>query len=263
MQEARADFEVVAAADVARAASLFHRDGFALLADALTADQLQLARQGADRVVAEQTAAIALDKANRGYARYSFGQQIQHPEWTQLVDLAPVVDVVTAIWDSDDLICSGGGGDYSLPGAEIQHLHGDIGEFLHDPQGRTVTADLPTPFIVVNFPMVDFRRENGATRFIPCTQRNRQRPPSLEEEPEWMRQSIVRAPAGAALIRDVRTWHGGTANLSQETRVMTSVGYYAPWFRHPSGRDRCIDRTLYEQLSERGQRWCQALVLDS
>jgi hypothetical protein len=262
MQEARADFEVVAAGDVARAVSLFHRDGFVLLADALTADQLQFARQGADRVVAEQTAAIALDKANRGYARYSFGQQIQHPEWTQLVDLPPVLDVVTAIWDSDDLTCSGGGGDYSLPGAQIQHLHGDIGEFLHDPQGRTVTADLPTPFIVVNFPMVDFRRENGATRFIPCTQRNRQPPPKLEDEPEWMRQSIVRAPAGAALIRDVRTWHGGTANLSQETRVMTSVGYYAPWFRRP-GVDPCIPRGLYEQLSERGQRWCQALVLDS
>ncbi len=261
--EPRIDFEVVAAGDVERAVQIFQRDGFVLLADALTADQLALAQQGADRVVAEQTQAIALDKANRGFARYSFGQQIQHPEWAQLVELDPVVDVVNAIWGSDDLTCSGGGGDYSLPGAKIQHLHGDIGDCLNDPDGRIVLADLPTPFIVVNFPMTEFRRDNGATRFIPCTQRNRQRPPTLEQEPEWMQQSIIRAPAGAALIRDVRTWHGGTANVSDETRVMTSVGYLAPWFRRPGAADRCMPREIFETLSQRAQGWCRQLAMDA
>ena len=262
MTEQRANFEVVTAGEVERAVQIFRRDGFVLLADALTADELQFARQGADRVVGEQTGAIALEEANRGFARYSFGQQIQHPEWAQLVELDPVVDVVTAIWESEDFVCSGAGGDYSLPGAKIQHLHSDIGDCLNDPEQRIVLADLPTPFIVANFPMVDFTRENGATRFVACTQRNRQRPPALEQEPEWMRQSIVRAPAGAALIRDVRTWHGGTANTSQQTRVMTSVGYYAPWFRRPGELAPCMPPDLFETLSERAQCWCRDLVLD-
>ena len=165
-------------------------------------------------------------------------------------------------WESEDFVCSGAGGDYSLPGAKIQHLHSDIGDCLNDPEQRIVLADLPTPFIVANFPMVDFTRENGATRFVACTQRNRQRPPALEQEPEWMRQSIVRAPAGAALIRDVRTWHGGTANTSQQTRVMTSVGYYAPWFRRPGELAPCMPPDLFETLSERAQCWCRDLVLD-
>jgi hypothetical protein len=255
------DFEIVEAGNVEAATRVFRRDGFVLLANALTDRQLQLAQQGADRIVEEQTAAIALDKANRGFARYSFGQQIQHPEWAQLVDLPPVSDIVTTIWGSDDVTCSGGGGDYSLPGAKIQHLHSDIADCLNDPEGRTVLADLPTPFIVVNFPMVDFRRENGATRFIPCTQRHRQRPPGLDKEPEWMRQQIVRAPAGSALIRDVRTWHGGTANTSNETRVMTSVGYYAPWFRRPGSAEAVMPYDVYESLTERGQRWCRSLAL--
>jgi hypothetical protein len=263
MTEPRADFEVVPAGDIDEAVRIFQRDGFVLLADALTPTQLTLARQGADRIVQEQTEAIALEKANRGYARYSFGQQVQHPEWAQLIELEPVVDVVTAIWGSDDLTCSGAGGDYSIPGAKIQHLHADMGDCLNDPEGRTVVADLPTPFIVVNFPMVDFRRENGATRFIPCTQRNRQRPPSLEQEPEWMRQSIIRAPAGAALIRDVRAWHGGTANVSDETRIMTSVGYLAPWFRRPGDNEPVMPRDLYETLSERARTWCRSLVVDA
>ena len=85
---------------------------------------------------------------------------------------------------------------------------------------------------------------------------------ALEQEPEWMRQSIVRAPAGAALIRDVRTWHGGTANTSQQTRVMTSVGYYAPWFRRPGELAPCMPPDLFETLSERAQCWCRDLVLD-
>ena len=78
-----------------------------------------------------------------------------------------------------------------------------------------------------------------------------------------MRQQIVRAPAGSALIRDVRTWHGGTANLSQETRVMTSLGYYAPWFRRPGSLEAVMPREVFETLSKRGQRWCRSLLADS
>lgn len=260
MRDARSDYEVFDPTQIEAAVRVFRRDGFVLIGDALDSDQLARARRGAERVVAEQTSETALDKANRGFARYSFGQQIQHPEWAQLVDITTVTDIVTAIWESDDLTCSGGGGDYSLPGAKIQHLHSDMGDCLNDPDGRTVIADLPTPFIVVNFPMVDFHRENGATRFIPCTQRNRQRPPGLEDEPDWMKEAIIRAPAGAALIRDVRTWHGGTANTSDETRVMTSVGYYAPWFRRPGATEAVMPEQVFDSLSDRAQRWCRALA---
>ena len=35
--------------------------------------------------------------------------------------------------------------------------------------------------------------------------------PSLENEPRWMKLAVTApAPAGCAMIRDVRTWHGGT-----------------------------------------------------
>ena len=74
-----------------------------------------------------------------------------------------------------------------------------------------------------------------------------------------MKQSIICAPAGTALIRDVRCWHGGTANNSDEIRPMTSVGYFAPWFRtadlHPS-----LPRVLYETLSARGKELARLIV---
>jgi ectoine hydroxylase-related dioxygenase (phytanoyl-CoA dioxygenase family) len=176
-----------------------------------------------------------------------------------LVDLPTVLPIVEAIWGSGDFTCMGAGGDYSLPGAEQQVLHADnLGRRLHDPAGQTTLQDFPAPFIVVNFPMVDFTVENGATRFVPGTQRSRSTPPPLETEPEWMQQGHVCAPAGSAIIRDVRCWHGGTANRSNHVRPMTSVGYYAPWFRARVAP--LMPRALFETLSPPAQSLCRLLV---
>jgi ectoine hydroxylase-related dioxygenase (phytanoyl-CoA dioxygenase family) len=251
--------EVVTAAQVDKAASLFARDGFVVIGDALTPTQLALARQGAKRVVTEQTEAIPFDQANRGYARYSFGSQIHHPEWAQLIDLPTILPVIQAIFADEDFTCSGAGGDYSLPGAKIQHLHADLGDFFKDPLSQVTSADVPAPFIVANFPMVDFTKANGATRFVPGTQRRRYPPPSLEDESQDMRQGIACAPAGSAIIRDVRCWHGGTANTSTQTRIMTSVGYFAPWFRRSNPSD-VLPLNLYRTLSTTAQKLCRYLV---
>jgi ectoine hydroxylase-related dioxygenase (phytanoyl-CoA dioxygenase family) len=134
-----------------------------------------------------------------------------------------------------------------------------MGEFLNDPQKRVTLMDLPTPFIVVNFPMIDFSVENGATRFIRGTHRSRHPIPTLEQEPEWMKRSVACAPAGSAIFRDVRCWHGGTANTSQDVRIMTSVGYYAPWFRRPNP-DGVMPRSIYNNLSDRGKQLCRFIV---
>ena len=167
--------------------------------------------------------------------------------------------IVEAIFASDQFTCSGAGGDYSLPGAKIQPLHRDMSDLINDPEQRVTIMDLPTPFVVANFPMIDFSAKNGATRFIRGTHRSRHPIPSLADEPAWMQNSIACAPARSALIRDVRCWHGGTANTSEDVRIMTSVGYYAPWFRRPHG-DGEMPRALYDDLSERGKTLCRYLV---
>jgi len=240
------------------AADTFHRDGFVCIRDALKPPQLASAREGARRVIAEQRAAVDEAKMNRGFARHSFGDQIHHPEWAMLVDVPAVLPALEAIWQSEEFTCTGGGGDYCLPGAGIQPLHSDLGEILHDPLNVVSTRDLPAPFIVVNFPMIDFTPENGATRFVPGTQRSRAPIPSLEEEPAWMKESLLCAPAGTAIVRDVRCWHGGTPNRSEDVRAMTSVGYFAPWYR--AREASVIPRALYETLSPRAQQLCRHLV---
>ena len=246
------------ASEAEEAATVFHRDGFVCIRDALTPEQLEFVRRGAERIIAEQLAAVGRENMNRGVARHSFGDQLHNAEWALLVDLPTILPVVEAIWRSSDFTCMGAGGDYSLPGAKIQQLHSDMGEFIHDPQGVVTFHDLPAPFIVVNFPMVDFTEENGAIRFVPGTQRSRSKIPLLEQEPVWMQRNLLCAPAGTAVVRDVRCWHGGTANRSEQARPMTSVGYFAPWYR--AREAEVLPRALYETLSSRAQGLCRLLV---
>ena len=66
---------------------------------------------------------------------------------------------------------------------------------------------------------------------MPSTQNSRAPIPSAEAEAEWMRLStLCPVPAGAAVLRDARAWHGGTPNLTRnQTRALPNVEYFAPW----------------------------------
>ena len=245
--------------EVEQATTVFHRDGFVCVKNPLREEQFTLNKAGAERVMQEQEDECGIENMNRGYARHSFSNQLHNWEWCILIDLPTILPILDAIWMNDDYTCSGGGGDYSLPGAKIQHLHSDFKkDYFNDPLGRVTDRDPPPPFIAINFTMVDFTVENGAIRFIPGTYRSRAPIPTLEEEPEWMRTNHLCAPANTAIIRDVRCWHGGTANNSNEKRPMTSVGYYAPWFR-PS-EEKVLPRKYCERLSQRGQKLCRYIV---
>ena len=74
------DVELVHYSKVEKATAIFHRDGFVAIEGTLSSKQLRFAQEGARRVISEQLTAISLEKANRGYARYSFGSQIHHPD---------------------------------------------------------------------------------------------------------------------------------------------------------------------------------------
>jgi hypothetical protein len=236
--------EVVTPDEVERAAHLFHRDGFVAVRDALPGELLDRLRAAADDVIAALLAADP-DGAVGGGAgglphRYSFGatsasrHMLHRREWCELIDLPATTPILTAIFGSQAYVVGGAGGDLALPGAiEYQGLHADtMWPELHDPIGGMSVRDLPVPVLHVNFPLVDLTPENGPIRQIPGTHRSRAPIPRLADEPEWMRLSTVcPLPAGSAILRDVRCWHGGTPNLSHDVRAMPNVEFFAPWFR--------------------------------
>jgi hypothetical protein len=181
--------------------------------------------------------------------------------------------VVSAIFESEDFVLRAASGDFCLPGAlEYQPLHSDTNDWksaartpfnsFHDPRGELTIRDLPCPYIAVNFLPQEVTKLNGPTRQIPGTQHSRVPFPKLDEEPEWMRLSTVcPAPAGAIMVRDVRAWHGGTPNVSENMRAIPNLELYAPWFREP-----IVPGITYQdakRLSERAQKLVRECVQDS
>lgn len=256
--------EILDRSRVDQAAEAVRRDGVVAILDVIDAEQLDRLRAGVDRVVEHQMAQMPPEQANRGAYRYSLPDTIDEPEWAELIDEPVALEVLEAVWGSDRFTCCDGGGDYSLPGADMQPLHSDLRDFFYDPHGAVSARDVPPPFIVVNYVLDDFVPENGPTRFVPATQRSRNPIPTLEEEPEFMRTALLCAPAGTAVIRDTRTWHGGTPN-NLARRVMVGMGYFAPWFRGAlEGAGRITKTPLslerYRMLSPRARRLVAHLV---
>ena len=270
--------EVLSPKDVDRAVTLFRRDGFVVVADVLSEEQTNFLAAGCDEVVSEIVALDADNKGNRGTHRYSFGgssltrSQLHRPEWQMLLDLPSVDQLVSAIFGSADYALRSASGDFCLPGAvHYQPLHSDIRDYISaektpfsafiDPTNNLTIRDLPCPYVCVNFLPQELTALNGPTRQIPGTQHSRQPIPTLAEEPEWMRLSAVcPAPAGSIMIRDVRAWHGGTPNLSDATRSIPNLEFYAPWFREPIVPG--ISHEDYKKLSEHAQKLARFCVAD-
>lgn len=269
--------EVLTTDEVERAVKIFRRDGFVVIKDVLSPELLGSIRAGVYEV-AEQI--VALDpegKGNRMAHRYSFGgssstrSQLHQPAWQTMLQIPFVHELTTAVFESDDYMLRAASGDFCMPGAHgYQPLHSDMGDYapgkkfssFHDPRGDLNTRDLPSPYIAMNFLMVDATPLNGPTRQIPGTHDVRTPIPTLAEEPEWMRLSTVcPAPAGSIQLRDVRAWHGGTPNVSGEMRAIPNLEFYAPWFREPIVPG--INRADWEQMSEVARRVTRFTVADS
>lgn len=271
--------EVLQPTEIERAVRVFNRDGFVVVENALTPDQTEFLRAGVVEVVDEIVALDGDRAGNRGSHRYSFGgssmtlSMLHRPEWQMLVDLPTVTPIVTAIFQSSDYLLRAASGDFCLPGAvEYQPLHSDMRDRVdaektpfssfQDPRGFLTTRDLPCPYVCVNFLPFEQTALNGPTRQIPGTQHARVPIPTLEDEPEWMRLSTVcPAPAGAVQIRDVRAWHGGTPNLSDDLRAIPNLEFYAPWFREPMVPG--ISYQDHQKLSDHAKRLTRFSVVDS
>jgi len=266
--------ELVSPDEPDRAAELFHRDGFVAVRNALNQTLLERMRAASDAAILQLMEDDPDCSAGGGAGglphRYSFGggsasrHMLHVTEWCELIDLPSTTPTLMKIFGSPNYVVGGAGGDIAMPGAiEYQGLHSDnMWPELPDPLGAVTMRDVPVPVLTINFPMVDLTFENGPIRQIPGTQRSRSPIPNLTNEPEWMKLSTVcPVPAGTAIFRDIRAWHGGTPNLSHDVRAMPNVEYYAPWFRS-EGIMRCMPYEQWETLTPHAQRISRFVVCD-
>jgi len=125
---------------------------------------------------------------------------------------------------------------------------------------QRLVIERTAPYVTINFLLSDMTWENGPIRQIPGTHVAQGAPPPPADEPEWMRLStLVGAPAGAGVFRDIRAWHGGTPNLGRDVRAMPNIEYVASWTRELANFAfaQSMPHDLWIQLSPHAQRLCR------
>ena len=124
------------------------------------------------------------------------------------------------------------------------------------PQRQPVHADAdfehPShPFaLVINVPLIDFTPDNGSTEIWLGTHTGELAGLKVQEGMHGERASgrikqnlleqrrSMRAPCqpgvskGSIMIRDLRLWHAGMPNWTDEVRVMLAMIHFAPWYRN-------------------------------
>ncbi|KAH8174114.1 phytanoyl-CoA dioxygenase (PhyH) domain-containing protein [Sarocladium implicatum] len=135
--------------------------------------------------------------------------------------------------------CSANAAMPPLPGSlpQRQPVHSDA-DFAHPSH----------PFaLVVNVPLVTMTPENGSTEIWLGTHTKdvtsqegthgerasgRIKPELLEQRYETCGPCQPTVKKGSIVIRDLRLWHAGMPNTTEEVRIMLAMIHFAPWYRN-------------------------------
>lgn len=221
-----------------QAASCILRHGWVVLKGALEDTEAKHLGEACARAVQELLSLDPPRVGNRGPRRYSLGSasrthhMVHLPEWVKLADVAAVTPVLRSAL-GEDYVAIGGGGDAVLEHTDsVQWLHVDL------PRWEMYDRVHPPPGIGVNFAVHAIACGDGAMRLVPDTQtmpyRLEQMAPSsetsmLERHGLW-RVFVCPLQRGDVLLRDLRLWHAGSANLGKLPRLSPNSEFLAQWY---------------------------------
>jgi ectoine hydroxylase-related dioxygenase (phytanoyl-CoA dioxygenase family) len=213
-------------------------DGYVLVSDMMTAEQVQTAREDLGRVLATtHTGRNAFEgfDTQRVYALFAktrtFDQVAIHPL---------LLDVLDQLLGHYQL--SAPTGIRIGPGERAQVLHRDDGIY---------PVPEPHPPLVVNtmWPLDEFTEQNGATRFIAGS--HLWEPGRQPAEGDLIEQAIM--SPGSALFYLGSLWHGGGANHTGQPRLGVILEYAAAWLRQQENHCLAVPRAVVRELPERLQ----------
>ena len=128
---------------------------------------------------------------------------------------------------------------------------GEVEQVLHRDED-IYPIPFPRPQLVTNvmWAFDDFTKENGATRLVPGSHHDVERPP--DDAP----MVYAEMPAGSVMLYLGTLWHGGGANTTDTTRLGAAIEYVVSWLRQqeslllvvPPDVVRTLPRRLRELL---------------
>ncbi|GJN85492.1 hypothetical protein PLIIFM63780_009059 [Purpureocillium lilacinum] len=141
------------------------------------------------------------------------------------------------------------------------------------PQRQPVHSDADFAFpshpfaLVVNVPLISMDARNGSTEIWLGTHTqdvSAQEGAHGERASGRIKEPLLRDGSfkpvqpkidkGAVVIRDLRLWHAGMPNSSQDVRIMLAMIHFAPWYRNGMRLEVGDDvKPLLEDLEARGE----------
>jgi hypothetical protein len=217
-------------AKVAAAAAAVCEQGFVVLEDVVGHDSLDAL---SEKLIEDTKALVRARDSGRKVSGWMRGHLQQRPPpaapyiFPDIVANPYAVQVTHAVL-GDGLFNTFYSGNTNLPGSEEQPLHRDAA--LLWPAWETAH---PPATLVVNISPISVDEATGSTEIWPASHlvtgeltealiesRRQQRPPVR-----------VRAPRGSVVIRDIRLWHRGVPNESDQIRHMIAMVHQIHWFR--------------------------------
>ena len=242
-----------------RAVTAIRNEGFVLLHRAIDLDHIAILRA---RMLADVDEILSLD--NVPY-QFNNGHLQQDPPpfppylFRDIVANDFVVEITQAVL-GEGVKNSFYSGNTCLPNTSQQPLHVDSGQLWPDLAHAT-----PAYSLVVNVPVVDTSPQNGSTELWPGTHldTNRTQGEDIKLSPaaEARHRSEClplqpSVPAGSALVRDIRLWHRGMPNHTQQPRPMIAMIHWPRWWhtgkplRFPKGSEELFAGSALDTVAE-------------
>ena len=213
----------------------FHRDGFLVIHDAISPEDVATLRAGVEAdFEREDPVAVVYGGLQKIWRPMMF----EHgPEFEALVDNPRIIDLVEAILGRDcHLIAISA--LRTGPGEGISFWHADETVRFPRPDGVPLDPRIPMPCfnLNLNYYLCDVDEEIGPTQWVPGSHRSGREPrPEDRDEngnPTYEGKSAVSGlgPAGTAVLWHDQVWHRGAPNQTTDRVRWVQQAPYARRF---------------------------------
>jgi len=205
----------------------FHDDGWAVLPDVLTADQITTARAELAAAARASEAAgmpVRLEALDPGGCNIRVYDLVAHSPCFADLAAHPMVLPYVRATIGDDVILSNFTANTALPGSRSMNPHNDQSTVMPEPWPEVFAMN-------AIWCLHDTDEGNGATRYLPGSHRFT----SFAEVPDHATAAMMpfEATAGSVILMHGRMWHTSGENRSTDRERSLLFAFYTRAFLRP------------------------------
>ncbi len=206
----------------------FHRDGYCILRNVLTPDEIEALITAIDRIFIDERFA-----ANRQGPFIAVRLFETHPIFEQMLTREPIITLVERLL-GDDCHLIAENAVRNRPGEAISQFHVDdllifpVAEGMdrHDPR-----LTMPVHVLTVQMPLTPVHElADGPSQYIPGSHYSGRQPNDSEHPDFEGRQPVsIFTEPGDLYLHNGQCWHRGAPNTSEKTRYLFQLSFSRRW----------------------------------